>query len=54
MSKLVDHNADKSQIDYPDTTPTDGELTTMEDEYGYFMGCPTCLTDGHLIDNIVE
>jgi len=26
------------------------ELTTQEDEGGFFQGCPTCKTDGNLQD----
>ena len=26
------------------------EITTQEDEDGYFQGCPTCNTDGYLMD----
>tara|TARA_R100000482_G_C5025707_1_gene101792 strand:+ start:385 stop:567 length:183 start_codon:yes stop_codon:yes gene_type:complete len=28
----------------------DDELKLMEDQDGYFKGCPTCKTDGYLMD----
>jgi len=28
----------------------DDELELMEDKDGYFKGCPTCKTDGYLMD----
>ena len=32
------------------TFKDDEELKQMEDQDGFFMGCPTCKTDGYLMD----
>ena len=32
------------------TFKDDDELKLMEDQNGYFKGCPTCKTDGYLMD----
>ena len=32
------------------TFKDDDELKLMEDQDGYFKGCPTCKTDGYLMD----
>ena len=31
-------------------TGTDEELKSLVDDDGYFLGCPNCETDGHLMD----
>lgn len=46
-----DTNPGPNSKEYPDTEPVDGILATIEDDGGYFQGCPECYTDGYLVDN---
>ena len=43
MSKLKCNNCDEVFTD-------DDELEIMQDNEGHFKGCPTCRTDGFLMD----
>ena len=43
MSKVKCNNCDE-------VFTNDDELEIMQDNDGYFKGCPTCKTDGFLID----
>jgi len=52
---FYDDNPSDESIDYPLSEVKDkvsGSLELLEDEGGFFKGCPSCKTDGCLMDNL--
>ena len=48
---LIDTNPQVNAKLYDVSKAALNELVMLEDEDGYFKGCPNCMTDGYLTDD---